>query len=325
MKKNFRKIPDFILAKSNNIENNYQIVSTTILLKENELDLESHKRLGLSIKDGELVYQNEFIPLSVNGKYSKRNALGYTRIRRDLPKVYKTIDCGERPYFGKWEKGSFTLIITKQVYQRERIAPREISMGIELLDTTTVNNVKQFLIKVAVLDILDKNSPTFQNDLLFDVNLLQENVSKVDIFNSEAKYEDYLKSYFVTWDFFPPGHRDADIAKILSVYRNPTNEIKEQIQERYDYLRSLNPKDFIYGLSGIRRYFGARFADNLVVFDNLQYGNAIYVLFERWEELSKLSRTEIQKRPENEFVYIKHGNGWKIQLKHVIEKRLNAA
>lgn len=322
MRKHFRKIPDFILLKLNSIESNLLMVSATLLVKEDEIDLDLYKNLGISLRDGNIQFNEEFIPSPAIGKYSKRNAIGYSIIRKDLPKEYKTIDCGERPYFGDWTKGSFILYITKRVYQRERIPAKELSIRIEGLETSVVNDNKYFLLKVSINDILDKTSPDFQDRLLFNLNLLQENIFKVDIFSTDAKLEDFIRSCYLTWDFFPPGHRDADIAKILSGYRNPSPEIKHQLQERYDFLRSLNPKDFIYGLSGIRRYFGARFAENLVVFDNLQYGNAIYVLFENWEELSRLSRTEIQKRPNNEFVYIKHGNGWKGQLRHTIEKKL---
>jgi hypothetical protein len=324
MKKHFRKIPGFILMKSRNINSDSQIVSTTIVWGEKDINTSLSRNLGLSIKNGELFYQTEFIPFSEKGKYSKRNTLGYTIIRKDLPKVMKTIDCGERPYFGNWDKGSFTLLVTRKVYKRDRIPAKELTIRIELLETSVVNNEKRFTIKVSVYEILNRTSSDFLDNLLFNINLLQENVYKVDIFDTEATIEDYIKSCHVSWDFFPPGNRDSDIAKILSGYKNPSEEIQKQLQERYDFLRTLKPKDFIYGLSGIRRYFGARFAENLVVFDNLQYGNAIYVLFENWEALSKLSRTQIQKRSEGDFEYIIHSNGWKNLLKRTIEKRLIA-
>ena len=322
MKRHFRKIPDFILMKSQNIDNDYQIISTTITLNKNEKNVELLNNLGISFKSGVIDYQEEFMPSLMVGTYSKRNVIGNSIIRKDLPKIQKTIDCGERPYFGNWEKGSFTLFVTKDVYQRERIPAKELTILVELIEKTNINNVEQYVLKVSVNDIMDKTSTTFHSDLLFNVNLLQETIFNIDIFGEDANYADYLKTYHVMWDFFPPGNRDNDIAKILSKYRKPSEDIKNQLQERYDYLCSLNPIDFIYGLSGIRKYFGARFAENLVVFDNLQYGNAIYILFEKWEELSQLSRTEIQNRPVNEFEYVKHGTGWKNRLKHIIEKRL---
>jgi hypothetical protein len=71
----------------------------------------------------------------------------------------------------------------------------------------------------------------------------------------------------------------------------------------------------------MRKYFGAKFSDNLVVFENLNYGNAIYVLFENWVELSKMSRTEIQTRPANEYIRIKHTVNWEQNLERIIASK----
>ena len=324
MKKHFRKIPDFILSKSESIGNNFQIVSTIVVVNENELNSEHFRNLGLIINNGELISQNEIIPNPNIGRFSRYNGLGRIKIRKDLPKVMKTICLGERPCFGDWSKGSFTLYQTREVYQRENIPAKELSIKIELIDTHIANDINQYTLKVYVDYILDTNSATFLVDLFFNINLLQENIYKVDIFSSEATLEDYLSTLSVSWEFFPPGNRDADITRILAGYRIHTDEMQRQLQERYDFLRTLNPIKFIEGLSGIRRYFGAYFAENLVVFDNLQYGNAIYVLFENWEELSKLSRTEIQNRAERDFECIIHKNGWKDKLSQIVNSRLNS-
>jgi hypothetical protein len=95
----------------------------------------------------------------------------------------------------------------------------------------------------------------------------------------------------------------------------------EQIQNKYDYLVNLNPVEIISGSSGMRKYFGVKFSDNLVVFENLNYGNAIYVLFENWEELSRMSRTKIQTRPANEYIRIKHTSNWKQSLERIIARK----
>ena len=39
-------------------------------------------------------------------------------------------------------------------------------------------------------------------------------------------------------------------------------------------------------------YFGAKFGENIVVFENMDYGNAIYILSDNWEEISKMSRID---------------------------------
>ena len=74
-----------------------------------------------------------------------------------------------------------------------------------------------------------------------------------------------------------------DAIERLSRGKHLTDKDKKDITERYDYLMSLKPKKLIYGASGLQRYFGALITDNLVIFENIEYGNAIYVMYDNWE------------------------------------------
>ena len=49
----------------------------------------------------------------------------------------------------------------------------------------------------------------------------------------------------------------------------------------------MKPTEIVLGMSGNTRYLGAKYAEDLVVFENLEYGNAIYILYENWKILSK--------------------------------------
>jgi hypothetical protein len=71
----------------------------------------------------------------------------------------------------------------------------------------------------------------------------------------------------------------------------------------------------------MRNYFGVKFSDRLIAFENLEYGNAIYLLFEDWQELSRLSRTELLQRPGNLFYRIKHRFGWQTKLAQIVNGR----
>src|SRR5262249_40708822 len=150
----------------------------------------------------------------------------------------------------------------------------------------------RLVFKFQVKAVLRPGSEGFDEDLLYALNLLQENVGAVNVFPADSTREDYLNTVTVGWEILPPGERDETILKILNRMRRPSDEAKERIAERYDALASLKPVDYIAGTSGFQRYFGARFAPNLVVFENLEYGNAIYVMFEDWEKLSQQSRLQ---------------------------------
>ena len=115
------------------------------------------------------------------------------------------------------------------------------------------------------------------------------------------------------------------LAHILAKFRAPSKELKEKLLDRYTFLEKLNPVAYISGTSGFQRYFGARFADNLVAFENLEYGNAIYVMFDDWEELSKLTRLELLKNRRGAgFERIVHRSGWKDMLEKLIKSRKSA-
>ena len=69
-------------------------------------------------------------------------------------------------------------------------------------------------------------------------------------------------------------------------------------------------------------YFGAKYGENIVAFENIDYGNALYILFDNWQEISQMSRIDILKRHERDFIRIIHKTGWqKVFKRHIDELR----
>ena len=124
------------------------------------------------------------------------------------------------------------------------------------------------------------------------------------------------------WELLPIGERDVDINKFAAKFRLKKDSDIERLVDRYDVLVKLEPDEFISGTSGFRRYFGAKFADNLVVFENLEYGNAIYVMYEDWKTLSQKTRIELLKGDNRGFDRILHTKNWKVQLDFLVRKAL---
>jgi hypothetical protein len=169
---------------------------------------------------------------------------------------------------------------------------------------------------------LNKTTDGFLDDLLFNLNLLQENIGSSDIFASEATYEDYVKTIYVDWELLPIGERDADINKFVAKFHLKKKSDIERLVDRYDVLLKLQPEELISGTSGFRRYFGAKFSNDLVVFENLEYGNAIYVMYEDWKTLSQKTRVELLKGDNRGFDRIVHTKNWKVQLDFLVRKAL---
>lgn len=320
MNKNFRKIPDFISEKIASFNNDNFIVAFILRIDKNNIDYGKFRNLNLTINEGVVQFRERFVPSNTTGIYSKRNIDGYRIVHKLQPKITKTFYMGERPIFGDWSRGSFSLFVSRRVYPYDEIPPREWTIDAELIAETE----HDFTIKVAIDLILNRNRD-FEEELFFAINLLQENIYSIDVFPAANTREDYLRSLTLSWEIFPPGERDSDLERIIGNTTNITSEEIEILRRNYDYLINLNPNKFINGISGTRRYFGAKFSENLVVFENLNYGNAVYVLFENWEELSKLSRTEIQARPSGEYIRIKHIGNWQLKLERIITNRRNSS
>ena len=84
----------------------------------------------------------------------------------------------------------------------------------------------------------------------------------------------------------------------------------------------LQPKALVFGTSGFQRYFGGMLEDDLVIFENIEYGNAIYLMYENWEELSQRSRIELLSgRCGHNFDRVVHSSGWRDRVHDIVSGR----
>jgi len=320
MKKYFKKVPSIIHERIQEINGDF-IVATVISVKEEDFSNPLYSDFDFRIENGELAFNSEIVPSIEKGRFSKKNINGYRIKFPDRPRVLKTYYAGERPIFGDYSKGTFSLFITRMVIPYIDIPPKDIALNIELLETRVVDGQNEYLIKVSTNQVLNQAINNFNNELLFNINLLQENIGSVNVFSSNTTLAEYVSTLDVNWEIFPPGERDEDLRRITENLRNLSPQRIEDIQERYQLLRSENPVRFINGRSGMIRYFGAQFSENLVVFENTRYGNAMYILFENWQELSRLSRLEVQNRPPDQYIRICHKGNWQETIKAIIRAR----
>jgi hypothetical protein len=315
-KKNIRKVPSAILEKLRRFHEDQVVVAAVKKVPLSTIAAGTYKHLRLVTgPDSGPAFPPFVVPPARQGKYSHRNVRGWIVIRTDLPKVPKSYSF-ESPNWGDWSNGSHEVEWSRLVYRRDFHPPPELAIRMELLDTEPGPDPR-FIIKFQVADPLNQSHPEFESLLFFNLNLLQENVGACDVFKADANLPEFLQTITVEWEILPPGDRKGNLAKILA--GRPPDETSRTVTERYDTLAALQPLSFIHGRSGFRRYFGAKFAEDLVAFENIEYGNAAYVMFDRWETLSKKTRLELLAGPADGFVRVVHRKGWQGELRKLIQ------
>jgi hypothetical protein len=316
--KNFRKIPDRIINLVNQILGNNLIVSCLKQYSADDIRNGTLAHLGISLTGNGLSFPATIIPDESQGKHSYINTHGRVIIRRDLPKITKYRSMVV-PNWGDYSKGEHTINMPYRCYVREFSPPHLIGINISCINTSA--NQATYGILFELDEVLDKTSADFTERLFELINILQENINYCDVNSSNLQYEDYITSTQLAWEILPPGEREAFISRFSSA-RSSRSQIAE-ISQRADFLMSLNPRGLIYGRSGLQRYMGAQFSDNLVVFENTRYGNAIYIMYDNWEELSRRSRTELLTgRFGESFDRIPHNTGWEEKVRDIVQRKL---
>lgn len=311
----FRRIPDYIEQELRSIQSQHIIVAAIINASMNDIARGAYRHLGIKKREGSLECPEVIYPDKMSGIYARRNRNGIVWVLKDLPKITKTFSF-ESPNFGDPDKGYHTTYIDRKVYQRRFEPPRDWELVLTILNQYE----ERVTIKAEIHTILDSLRPDFRKDLFFAINLLQEQCRDCHVFDASITNEELARITTVGWEIFPPGSMDRTFSVITGRLRNPSPERKREIQRRASVLERLHPTEYIVGSGMNSHYFGAKFGDNIVAFENVDYGNAIYILFDNWQEISQMSRIDILKRHEKDFIRIVHKNGWEKTLKRHLDE-----
>lgn len=309
MRKNLNQIPRAILDHINSFDQDDVVAATVKLIKEADGKLYSH--LGIKWVDGVPVLPRLCIPDPNAGRYSRANAFGMEKVRRDLPKIKK-----EFGFFApSWSSGSYHYVShEREVYVREVFPPKQVELTISIVGERDGGH----LIKFAIDQVINRRTPNFERELLYNLNLLQENVGAADVFKSTATMEEFAERVRVDWQLLPPGTVDEVIAAILRGKKKPSAQQEAVMRDRITVINQLKPEAYITGTDGFLRYFGAKFGDDFVAFENIQYGNALYLMYEAWQILSKRSRIDILAGDPDTYTRIEHRKGWIAQFKEIV-------
>lgn len=319
-KKSFRKVPDAIRAKIDTMGGESYQVGVRKSYKITQVEAGDLQHLGVRVVDGVADIPTSALPVASRGRFSRWNLAGRMLRRVDLPKVTRSWGI-ETPNFGDWSKGSHTITFARMVF------PVELAYGQQIPIAMTMAQEFDDEITIAFrVDQILHRSHADDRALIFALSLLQENVGAVDVVESVTPDAEWLSTMSVAWEFLPVGKRDTALTELARRVRIGKQDPRRgALEERMSTLLDLSPSDLLYGTSGFQRYVGARFSPNLVVFENVEYGNALYVMFEDWEELSRRSRLELLAGASRGFQRIPHRGGWEGRLRHAVNSRLNGS
>jgi len=308
MPKNLLRIPGSILQRLATFDQDDVVAATVKLVKPADLDRFAH--LGFLMMDGNLTVPEPQPPVPSAGRYSNANLYGWEKVRRDLPKVTKSYGV----WAPSWGSGSYHYVShDRDVYVREVYPPKQVDLSITLIE----RRGDGFLLKFAIDQVLSRRTPNFEQELLYNLNLLQENIGAADIFESGTSLADFALSVKVDWQLLPPGTLSADevVAALLDGKRPVTSHQLAVMKERVTVMQRLNPEAYVTGTDGFLRYFGAKFGDDFVAFENARYGNALYIMYDGWEALSQKSRIDLLAGDRESYDRIEHRPGWMDQLR----------
>ncbi|UAL53508.1 hypothetical protein [Metabacillus dongyingensis] len=323
-KKNLMKVPKEVEKKISELRKDTQFVfvaSAKEVKKKDIIDgVYAHLEMEYNKEHDKVVFPTNIVPNSEVGRYSFYNRYGRSVKLKKLPKIDKTYS-NEVPIFGDWSRGSNTVSWTRQVFQQEHWIPQELGIEISLLK----ENEETYSFKFLIDRPLNTNSTHFNSDLLYYCNILQENTGVCSIFEPEASESDYIDTIFVEWELLPPGedNKEKNINSFVKNHRNPNQKLRDLYADRIEFFESLKPKNYIKGSNQFSSYFGALLTDECVILENANYGNAVYIFFEDWKELSKLSRTELLSNWDKEFERITHRGNWKNKINNVLWNKMS--
>lgn len=298
------------------------LIAVAAIKKVSRSDLEAgqYSHVGLSIVGSSIIAAGPAHPPADTGKWSERNMHGWDRKREDWPMVQKTWTF-ESPNFGDGARNGWTMRSwTKDVYQHQIFEPQGMTIEASVLED---KGGEQVVVKFAIAPILSQGMAEFDLMLLWAINLLQENSGVTGVFASDATREEYISTLTLNWEIFPPGTSDEVVARLLAS-AHPTNapDFEKHVRERVRLFEGFEPMAYIRGQGGFGSYFGAQFADDLVVFENLKYGNAVYLLYQDWNEATQRSRLDLLRDQDAHFDRVVHTDGWQDRLTTLLHDRL---
>lgn len=234
------------------------------------------------------------IPL-YNKKYrmTAENIEGILKIRKDLPKISKTI------YVTRYSPRFIEYNYDRDVYQRMRSTPLRVKIGLEK------DEFGNFYICSPIL-----TKDTSDEEILMYLNLFKDLFGKFIICNPFFK-EIIKMDLKKEWEILRPGQRKLDKELIIDHISKTCKISKEELERKYSVFFKKDCSTLATGREGFKGYYAFSYENSsYVIMEKFKENNATYIFpSDKWEEYSKLTKMEVI----NGRLYIKrirHNKNW---------------
>jgi hypothetical protein len=312
----FRRVPDTIRAEVEGCASETFIVAATRTLPLGDVAKGELSHLGVRVEGSRVVTPASALPPASRGRWSRYNQVGRVVVRKDLPKVRKHMGGWYAPNFGDPSKGEHYVSIERDVYQKQQLYGKQLPLAL------TAQEIDGDRVKIAahvdrVFTADDVDAP----DFLLAISLVRENLGQPHIVPTTQSVDDWLTDQTVSWELLPVGVGPTRVTLQAVAERLGSTMQPERLAvltERFEAMEDTGYVAVIVGREGFRRYVGYKFKDDLVVLENFDYGNALYVMYSNWEVSSSKPRLELIAEPDSSFDRIPHTAGWQERVVHLL-------
>lgn len=253
-----------------------------------------------------------FIPSPNIGPTSYKNATPTEQVDKRVGKIWKTIP-GRAPTRGKF--GSHATSRRRLVWYRRPIPPGMSHIAFKQTGKVTDKGIP---VLFQVMEILD---PSDRRAILRCVNLLQENVGIIDLRAVNFAEADAIRilSEDIGWEILPEEKHDDAFMRIVRRLGKKKSAETRRVQDRLNFLRSLQPRRVFHSTRGFVGYIVVEFCDSFTVFENLEIDHAMYIAHGPAEEFSRLTRTELRAKQGEGLERFVHSKGWEERLRRRVK------
>lgn len=257
-----------------------------------------------------LLSVNQSILPKAVGPISRFNAFGKTKALKHLPKEKRYICTREwiRPQWagrGRTELVTSDIDVYRNCYQVEEILPPSEEISKINLDGAYLISSKEII-------------RNHENDaeIIHIINLFLEMFGGFQLLKDSRIHS--IKTEKVNWKFLPPGERPwEEIISHIKKNNKKTKALTNVVIDRQKFMIERKPIKTYVGDGGFSQYIAYVF-QKFTILESISLGNAMYIFFENWEALSKLTKAEILKNKQAQRII--HSKGWRKVANAIFEK-----